>query len=135
MAITFISPQKRQRVIFGGISLLVLLVLAGGSIVALLPEIKNQLTVIPIEGNFKMPDIKVDFVLVDSDKVKNLEPFLDIQTEFVYVAKNQDGTEAGGTIVSSSKEEARKTLEGMMELTVISLEQANLGKSDPFIAY
>ena len=45
------------------------------SVVALLPELKNQLTVIPAEGTFTAPDISINFPLVDSNRVKNLEVF------------------------------------------------------------
>ncbi len=81
MAIIFISPKKRQQMIFWTTTILFTVVLVGGATVALLPELKNQLTLIPNQGIFIMPDLNINFAVVDSDKVKNLETFSIIQLD------------------------------------------------------
>ncbi len=104
------------------------------SIIAVLPEIKNQLNVTPAEGEFKAPDITINFSVVDSARVKSLESFNNIQTEFTYLATDQSGMQSQGTVSASSKAEAKKILEGT-GLTVISLQEINVGRSDPFVSY
>jgi len=134
MAIVFTSPKKQQRATFWVFALLFLGILSGLSIVLLLPEIQNQLTIIPAEGVFTMPDIKVNFGVVDSDKVKNLEPFGGIPTQYTYVATDPGGKEISGTISSESKEDTQRMLE-QLGLKNIVLKEANIGRTDPFIAY
>ncbi len=85
MAIIFISPKKQQRIIFWSATTVFMLALIGISAFMLLPEIKNQLTIIPETEAFKMPDVKINFSIVDSDKVKNLEPFANIDLQDIEV--------------------------------------------------
>ena len=75
MAIIFISPKKRQRILFWSGAVIFFLALAGICTWALLPEIKNQLAVVPATDSFTMPDVNINFSLVDSNKVKNLQSF------------------------------------------------------------
>jgi len=75
MAIIFISPKKSQNMLVWTGFVFLALVLAGIAAVLLLPEIKNQVTIVPAKGSYTAPDISINFALLDSEKVKNLQSF------------------------------------------------------------
>lgn len=78
MAIVFISPQKKQKIFFTITALAVALFLAGVATMALLPEFKEEFAVFPIPtdtGDITVPEVRINFSVVDSDPVKRLEPF------------------------------------------------------------
>ncbi len=134
MAIIFVSPRKTQRIIFVLAVILFVLILLAIAFVAVLPELRNQLSVAPAAGQFKMPDVNINFDVVDSDQVKNLEPFTNIQTEYNYVAIDASGNQSLGTISATSAEEAKNLLMAN-GLQVSSLQEIGVGRTDPFVSY
>lgn len=74
MAIIFVSIKKRQQVFFWGISLLSLAGMAALAFLVLLPELQDAPDVV-VQEVFSAPDVDINFDLIDSAQVKNLEPF------------------------------------------------------------
>ncbi len=134
MAIVLISPKKRQKVFIWGVaSLLVLVVIAIASFI-FIPGLTNQTINIPDTGAYITPDIKLNLKIVDSQQVQNLQPFLNIETEFAYIATDKNGKQAVGKISATDKDNAKKSLEAM-GFVVLSLQEANMGRSNPFVPY
>ena len=85
MAIVFISAKEKQRSFFTGLLLLLVLVVAGGALALFLPgflnppQTPNSLTAPQFTG---LPPVSINFSVLDSDKVKNLQPFLAEPQEF-----------------------------------------------------
>jgi len=75
MAIVFISPKKQQRTIFAAATLLLIVVLSIIFLAVFFREIKNRFTVVLPEGVASVPNVKLNFTLVDSDRVAQLRPF------------------------------------------------------------
>lgn len=133
MAIVFVSPAKKQKVLFWIIGFVLVAVLVAGSVIALLPEIKNQLTIVEVPALPPGPDISLNFAVVDSNEVKNLESFAALQIEFDYSAIDQSGSMVAGKIVAPSKENATTLLEEM-GLKEVKLREIDAGRIDPFVA-
>ncbi len=75
MAIVFVSPKRRQRIlqlIFASVLAVVVLLVAG---VTFWPEIKSLFSIEQDQEIAAMPNVKINFSVVDSEKVKNLEAF------------------------------------------------------------
>ena len=75
MAIIFVSIKKRQQKFFWAISALSLLAVVALSAAVLLPEL-NSAPDIVVQEVFEAPDVKINFEVIDSPQVVNLEPFL-----------------------------------------------------------
>ncbi|KKP42231.1 MAG: hypothetical protein UR31_C0017G0010 [Parcubacteria group bacterium GW2011_GWA2_33_14] len=134
MAIVFISPKKRQRMFLLLITALLILSLIIMSFVTFFPEIKNKFQNVSTEGISQIPDVKINFSIIDSPAVENLELFQELQIEFSYIAQDENDNQVIGKIISSSKDGAKKTLEER-GLKVSVLEEANLGRNNPFVSY
>lgn len=80
MAIIFISIKKRQKRFFWAISALSLLAVVALSATVLLPELHGAPDVV-VQEVFEAPDVKVNFDIIDSPQVINLEPFLPTAVE------------------------------------------------------
>lgn len=80
MAIIFISPKKRQRMIF--VSIVVLVAAAMGLIflAVFFREIRNNFDVVLSDEISSVREVKLDFALVDSERVQALQPYA-VQTE------------------------------------------------------
>jgi len=130
MAIVFISPKQRQKTLIFGIIGLVSLVLI---IISLGVFLKKPKT-IPSERVFKPPKIEINFEILGSDQVKNLEVFEKIKKEFNYQGKTEGGEVQSGKILAVSREEA---LESLKELgfSDIVLEEIEIGRENPFVFY
>src|SRR5205085_692191 len=85
MAIVFISPQQKQRKLLWIILGILVLVLAIVSVITFLPELSNHFPTVSAEQAFVAPDVAINFATIDSSQVKDLQPFLTIQTEFSYI--------------------------------------------------
>ena len=85
MAIVFISPKKRQRMFLLLITALLILSLIIMSFVTFFPEIKNKFQNVSTEGISQIPDVKINFSIIDSPAVENLELFQELQIEFSYI--------------------------------------------------
>ncbi len=79
MAIIFVSPKRRQRIVLMSmLGLLAVAFLAIGTL-AFLPEIEQALHYAnTAQVSAPIPDIKINFGVVDSPKVKNLDLFTGI---------------------------------------------------------
>lgn len=130
MAVVFISPKKRQRVFFTGITIIFLLVLTA---VALLVFLSQPAQVAP-GLVFNKPKINIDFSVLDSGQFKNLEPFGEMNASFSYTAFTEKGKVVSGFISAVSLEEARKILEGM-NLSVSEIKEVDIGRDNPFAPY
>ncbi len=130
MAVVFISPKQKQKTFFLGITAVFILFLAGIALGVFLSQ--------PNEGQsqlvFNKPKISINFKTLDSGQFKNLEPFTNMELQFAYSAKAEDGKSINGFISAVSAEEARKILESM-NLSTIDIKEANIGRDNPFIPY
>src|SRR3989338_2707477 len=83
---------------------------------------------------FDQPDVVINFKILDSEKVKALEPFTRLETEFDYIVQDQDDQQMSGTILAATNEDAQKLLE-KSGYRVLMLKEVNLGRSEPFVSY
>jgi len=130
MAITFISPKERQKVfILGIVGLFFLLLIMIGLGVFLAKPKKTA-----PEEVFLAPEIKINFDVLKSDKIKNLEFFPEIEKEFNYKAQTANGESRSGRIAAPSAEKAMQILIAL-ELSGITLEEIKIGRDNPFTPY
>ncbi|OGZ73046.1 MAG: hypothetical protein A2908_01825 [Candidatus Staskawiczbacteria bacterium RIFCSPLOWO2_01_FULL_38_12b] len=134
MAIVFISPKKRQRMFFGIMMVSLFFIFIAISLVMFLPELINKNKNIPPDMSFDQPDVVINFKILDSEKVKALEPFTRLETEFDYIVQDQDDQQMSGTILAATNEDAQKLLE-KSGYRVLMLKEVNLGRSEPFVSY
>ncbi len=130
MAIVFISPRKKQKIlIFSTIGLISLILISIGLGVFLIKP-----KIIPPEQVFIPPEIEINFGIFESDQLKNLELFGKIETEFNYQGSTKTGEIQSGRILASSQEKAIELLEqfGLFE---IILEEMPIGRINPFVFY
>lgn len=130
MAVVFISPKQRQKMFFLGITIIFLLFLVFISLVVFLSKPKQNSAVLV----FNKPKVSIDMAVFDSDQFKNLQPFVEMQTQFVYSADTKEKTKVTGFITAATMEDAEKVLEGM-GMTSINLEEAEIGRVNPFEPY
>lgn len=134
MAIVFISPKKKQRVFFWGITMSLVSFVIIISVIVVMPELLNKTQIIPAGISYDKPFITINLDAVDSLQVKNLEPFVSLETEFAYNVKDQHGKQTAGNISAATKDDAQKLLEGA-GFSVLSLQEVMAGRSDPFTSY
>lgn len=130
MAIVFISPRQRQKVFFMGITAAVLLFLV---IIALSVFFAKPKEIAP-ELVFNKPKVNIDFTALDSDRFKELEPFSEMEMQFSYSAVTKKGKNVTGIISAVSENAAAEILKGM-DLTVIEVKEAKIGRENPFTPY
>ncbi len=130
MAIVFISPKQRQKTIIFGIIGLVSLILI---IIGLGVFLKKPKT-IPPERVFKAPKIGINFKILESDQLKNLEAFEKLKKEFNYQGKTEEGKIESGEISAVSQEEAFKSLKEL-GFSDIVVEEIEIGRENPFVPY
>lgn len=133
MAIVFISPKAKQKIFFRIVTIILVLSLVVVSLVVMIAGFVNKNQTVP-NVSVNQPNISVNLDVIDSDKFLRLEPFINLETEFAYVVQNQDNKEIRGNMLAASKQEAQKLLEDS-GVTVISLKEANIGNSQPFVSY
>jgi|SRR3989344_5053083 len=73
MAILFTSPKIEKRIVFWSTSILVIIILAVIFLIAFPPDLINQQKLNPLD--VIVPEIKINFDILNSNKVKNLESF------------------------------------------------------------
>lgn len=130
MAVVFISPKKRQRVFLMGI----VAVLAIFVLFVALMVFFSQPKIVASELIFNKPKVNIDFSVFDSQQFKDLILFEDIKVQFYYLATTERQKTIEGFIVAVSMEDARQILEGM-NLQIMKLEEAKIGRDNPFIPY
>lgn len=131
MAIVFISPKQKQKTIIFGIVGIISLVLV---IIGLMVFLKKPETV-PPEQVFKAPKIEINFEILESDKLKNLEDFEGLKNEFNYQATTKDGELQPGKILAVSRKQAIKSLEDLGFSDIVLEEGIEVGRENPFVIY
>lgn len=137
MAIILISPQKTQRRFLIVIAIAVLSALLVIAIILLWPlllKVKDRLITAPPQTVSNLPDIKINFDIIDSNQVATLLPFKDIKAEFSYIAENQAGKQVSGTVSAINQGEALQILTGQ-GLKVSNLQAISVGRNEPFTPY
>ena len=130
MAVVFISPKERQRVFFIGITIVFVLFLIVISFVVFLSKPKEVLPVLV----FNKPKINIDMNILDSEQFRNLQPFIEMQTQYSYKAVTKDKKSKSGSITAVSIDQAKADLESM-GLTVTEIKQVEVGRDNPFVPY
>lgn len=130
MAIVFVSPKRKQLSFFAMIASIFVLILI--IIIFIVFLIKPK----PISDTkvFKKPDIKINFLVLDSEELKNLNVLDPIEYQFKYTALTKLGEDVFGKITAVSEQEAKNKLE-KNELTGIELEIEEIGRDNPFNIY
>ncbi len=135
MAIVFISPQEKQRVFFRGVAIFAVLLLFIISLLIFLPGFVNKTSNTSTGVSSSNPNITINLSIMDSDKIKNLEPFNEeIGSVFIYTVQDKNGRKTTGNISAATKEQAQSLLE-QSGFKVLSLEEMSVGRNDPFISY
>jgi len=130
MAVVFISPKQRQKMFLMAISVALVLFLALATLgISLSRPEGNQVPVV-----FNKPKVSIDFKILDSEEFKSLEPFSKMELQFFYQAADGKGGETQGYISAFSLAEAIKILENM-NLTVLNIQEAQIGRDNPFAPY
>ncbi len=83
---------------------------------------------------FQRPDIVINMSILDSDSVKNLQPFVVVQIQFAYVVEDQSGKQIIGNILADSQDNAKNILEDA-GYKVLNVMLADAGKNNPFASY
>lgn len=134
MAIVFKQSKKIQKILFWNITAGMLLILFVISLVVFPPYFKSGPKII-FEGATPKPDIRINFSIIDSERVRDLEPFSGIMTEFIYIVREKSGRQLSGKILAKNQEEAEILLiESGLEILNLE-ERTSLGKSQPFVPY
>ena len=130
MAVVFISPKQRQKMFFLGITVSFLIFLSVIFLIVFFSQPQTN------EGPlvFNKPKVNIDFKILDSEQLKNFEPFSQMELQFTYSATNKEGKLTEGLISAVSKEEAIKFLEAI-ELKVVKIEEVKIGRDNPFAPY
>ena len=140
MAIVFISAKQKQQSFMWGIFILLALLLVAGLLAISLPGFLNPKQVGPAAllggGQVKNPpaNLAINFSVVDSEKVKALEPFSIKENIFAYTITDKNGRKITGNISAKTKEEAQNLLEGS-GYKVVTIVEMIVGRSEPFISY
>jgi hypothetical protein len=130
MAVVFISPKKKQRVFFIGITATFLLVLVSITFFVFMSQPQQ----VAQELGFNKRKVNINFNALDSDQFKELLPFNEMQRQFTYTAENENGDVESGFISAISIEEARKILESI-DLIIQDIKEAEIGRENPFTPY
>jgi hypothetical protein len=130
MAIVFVSPKKKQILFFSLIAGFFLLLLL--TIILFVFLMKPE--PIPAEKVFKKPNINIDFSILDSEQLKNLNQLDPIEYVFTYNAMSELGKTVSGRITAVSDVAAIKKLEEI-KLSSIEVKRESLGRENPFNIY
>ncbi len=130
MAIVFISPKEKQKIFILGIAGFFLLVLVLIGLAVFLARPKN----VPQEQVFQAPEIKINFDVLKSEQIKNLEIPGAIEKEFSYKATTAKGQEQSGKISAPSQEKAIEILT-TLGFSNITFEEAKSGRENPFAPF
>lgn len=130
MAVVFISPKQRQKVFLMGITLTFLLILIFISLAVFLSGPKY----VPPAMVFNKPKVDVNTKIFETDQFKDLQPFIEIETQYSYKAITKSQKLQTGFISATSEEQA-KTILKSMGLTVSEVKEVQLGRDNPFTPY
>lgn len=134
MAIVFISPKAKRKIFFRAAAMLVFLILIVFSVVFLIIESLNAKLANLAPPPAATSGVAINFTIIDSPKVLDLEPFLGPKMEFTYLVEDNNGKQIQGNILAISKEDAKTLLEEA-GFKVVSLKEIKIGRNEPFVAY
>jgi hypothetical protein len=130
MAIVFVSPKQKQRLlIFVTIALFVVILV----FITLFIFLSKPETVL-VEQSSQRPDIKINFEILDSEQVKNLSVVEKIEQQFSYKATDQNKKIVNGKVTAGSQIVAEEMLKNM-KFSDIYVEAISPGRVNPFIMY
>ncbi|KKP32965.1 MAG: hypothetical protein A2312_02410 [Candidatus Staskawiczbacteria bacterium RIFOXYB2_FULL_32_9] len=130
MAIVFVSPKKKQILFFSLIAGFFLLLLL--TIILFVFLMKPE--AMPAEKVFKKPNINIDFSILDSERLKELNQLEAIEYVFTYNAMSELDKIVSGKITAVSESAAVIKLEEI-KLSSIELKRESLGRENPFNIY
>lgn len=130
MAVVFISPKQRQKTFFLGIAAIFVLFLIGFAFTVFFSQPER----VAPELVFHKPKISIDMRIFDSEQFLNLQPFSEMKIQFAYEASTKENGRITGFVSAVSIDEARKILTEA-GMNVVKLEQAKIGRENPFIPY
>ena len=130
MAVVFISPKKRQKTFFVIITFMFLIFL---SLISLGVFLAKPAAVSPTVV-FNKAKISIDMSIFDSNKFKNLQPTVDMGTQYSYKATNKSNRALTGFISADSIDDAKTALQAL-GLTVNTLKELQIGRDNPFTPY
>jgi len=133
MVIVFEPRQKKQKMFFWGVTVLLVFILFIVTLVVFPPGLNDEFQKL-LSQETPQSKIGVSLNIVGSNMVKNLEPFGDIEPEFVYTVKGKDGKQVQGSVSALTILEAKNLLE-KTGFQVLKLEKATTGKNNPFSPY
>ncbi|MSU60542.1 MAG: hypothetical protein EXS52_01340 [Candidatus Staskawiczbacteria bacterium] len=134
MAIIFQSPKKKQRMFFLLIIGLLVVLLVVVALITFLPELNNRFKDFSGEDTMSIPEIRINFAVIDSQQTQSLILFKPVEIEFTYTAKNTAGRQVAGRISANDIQEAGFLLENT-GLSEYVLREVVAGRQDPFTAY
>jgi len=129
MAIVFISPQKRKKLLIHFITVGFAMVLVAVALIFFLRVPK------PIESEkvFKPPEIEINLDVLKSEHLTALRLFeMRVKKEFIWQARDENNQPQEGKILTVSVEEAKKRL-GEFGLKDIEVQESKIGRENPFI--
>jgi len=130
MAVVFISPKKRQKMFFTGITAILLLFLAVMFLGVFFSSPKETSSVLV----FNKPKVSIDMSIFSSEQFRDLQPFSEMQIQYSYSATTKDNKTQKGFVFANSKEEAKEIIESN-GLSVIDIKEAEIGRDNPFVPY
>src|SRR3989344_2371181 len=130
MAIVFVSSKGKKTIFFLGTTLVAILFLAGVFWLVFLrsPGVPPQDASlnIPLNAAYNQSNLAINLGIIDSDKVRSLEPFTVIEAVFTYTVEDKEKKQTSGNITAPTKDIAQKNLEAA-GFTVVSIEEMNIG--------
>ncbi len=130
MAIVFISPREKQKVFTLAIAGLFLVGIVVISLFVFLARPRDVQT----EEVFRAPKIRINFDVLKSEKLQNLELLPGIEKQYSYTAFDSKKKAQEGMVTAVSIEKAEEYLVGL-GFTDIKLELIVAGRENPFIPY
>jgi predicted tellurium resistance membrane protein TerC len=130
MAVVFISPKKRQKTFFLGITIAFALFLIFVSLFVFLSKPKDVSETLV----FNKPKVSINMEFLDSEQFEKLEPFEEMEVQYVYEVLTKNNVLKTGFISSTSLEQAKKIL-GSRGLNVKSIKETESGRETPFTPY
>lgn len=130
MAIVFISPREKQKLFILGIAGFFLVAIVTISLIVLFAKPKN----IQTEEVFHAPKIRINFDILKSARVQNLQLLPGIEKQYTYEAQDSSKKPQTGKITAMSIDGAQQLLTGL-GFTQIVLKEAVAGRDNPFVPY
>ena len=130
MAVVFISPKQRQKMFFTGITVIFSLILAAIFLGVFFSEPKASSPTLV----FNKPKVSIDMSILDSEQFNDLQPFPEMKTQYIYKAVAKNNKAQTGFIFADSLEDAKTILKNM-GLVVNDIQEAKIGRDNPFEPY